>query len=240
MILAVHQPQYLPWLGYFDKMDAADVFCFLDDVQFKKNEWQNRNRIRKPDGWQWLTVPVLHDFGQLIRDVRTNDKQAWRRKHLAAIRTSYAKAAHYEDVAPLLEHALGREWELLAPLCIRLCTDIASRLGLTTRLVTSSAHDTSDDPTGRLVDLCRALGADTYLSGAHGTDYMELDRFEDAGIDVLVQHYEHPEYEQLHPGFEPFMSVVDLMLNHGERSLDILRGGRRIRGCRTRLKKGEK
>jgi hypothetical protein len=91
MICAIHQPQYMPWLGYFDKIDKADIFIFLDDVQFKKNEWQNRNKIRTAQGWQWLTVPILHEFGQKIADVHIDNKRKWRHTHLRSIQLNYGK-----------------------------------------------------------------------------------------------------------------------------------------------------
>ena len=97
MIVAIHQPQYLPWLGYFDKMDKCDAFVFLDDVQFKKNEWQNRNKVKTAEGWQWLSVPVFHDFGQKINQVKINNTVQWRRKHLNALVSNYAKSSFYNQ-----------------------------------------------------------------------------------------------------------------------------------------------
>ena len=110
MIVAIHQPQYLPWLGYFNKMMASDIFCYLDNVQYKKNEWQNRNKILSKDGWQWLTVPVLHRFGQDIREIVINSTERWRHKHLQALQTNYAKAPFFKKYFPEIQSLYETDW----------------------------------------------------------------------------------------------------------------------------------
>ena len=119
MIAAIHQPQYLPWLGYFDKMLKADVFCYLDTVQFEKNDWQNRNRIRTAAGWQWLTVPVGYRYPQTIAEVPVA-AGAWARRHLQALRSSYGRAPYFGRYIPLFEEALRREWTSLCALNLHL------------------------------------------------------------------------------------------------------------------------
>src|SRR5207253_7130508 len=114
MRVAIHQPQFLPWLGYLDKIDQADLFVVLENVQFKKNEWQNRNRIRTAQGWQWMTVPVLHDFGQKINETKINNKVSWRQDHLRAVELNYRKAPHFDRYFPHFENVLAQEWEKLA------------------------------------------------------------------------------------------------------------------------------
>jgi len=223
--LAAHQPQYLPWLGFFDKLAQADVFVLLDNVQFKKNEWQNRNRIKGPSGPQWLTVPVSHKFPQTIAEVEVRESEPWRRKHQRALESNYGKASHFSEEMPLFADALERPWTHLAPLNIELIRGIAARLEITTEIVLGSDIEACPDPTLRLVDLCRELGADAYLSGAGG-DYLEQERFAEAGIELRFQGYEHPTYEQLHGEFAPHMSVVDLLMNCGKDSFSIIRSGR--------------
>lgn len=225
--LAAHQPQYLPWLGYFDKLDRADVFVLLDDVQFKKNEWQNRNRIKTADGWQWLTVPVLHDFGQTIAEVEIHRQAPWARKHQAALRTNYAPAPGFEAVMPGLSGILERPWEYLAPLNVTLVRWIAAELGIDTTTMLGSELENRDDPTLRLVDLCDTAGCDTYLSGSGARDYLEIEPFQDAGIEVVFQEFAHPVYPQLFDDFEPNLSVIDLLMNCGSGSLEVIRSGRR-------------
>jgi len=224
-ILAAHQPQYLPWLGYFDKMAQADVFVLLDNVQFKKNEWQNRNRIKGPSGPQWLTVPVRHKFPQSIAEVEVRESEPWRRKHLRALESNYGKAPFFDDEIPLLRAVLERPWSSLAELNVELVRRLARRLGIDTRIRLGSELAARAHPTLRLVDLCTALGADTYLSGAGG-DYLEHEAFTDAGVTLQFQAYEHPVYRQLWGEFEPFLSLVDLLMNCGSDSLSIVRSGR--------------
>ena len=225
-ILAAHQPQYLPWLGYFDKMDHADVFVLLENVQFKKNEWQNRNRIRTVDGWQWLTVPVCHRFPQTIAEVEIDDRTAWRRKHLQALKQNYGKAPHVDAILPGLEAALEDPGSHLAPLNIGLIDLLARTLGIDTPTVLGSEVPAREDPNARLVDLCLALEADTYLSGAGAHEYLNVETFTAAGIEVRFQAFEHPAYQQRYEPFEPFLSAVDLIMNCGRESLSVIRSGR--------------
>ncbi|MDA8125064.1 MAG: WbqC family protein [Deltaproteobacteria bacterium] len=225
MIVAAHQPQYLPWLGYYDKIDRADAFVLLDTVQFKKNEWQNRNRIKTAAGPQWLTVPVTYTFPQRIDAVGINNRERWQHKQRQAIVSNYRHAPCWDFVAPLLEEILSRPWEKLAPLNIFVVKKLAERLGITTPLyVASELPAFPDDPDERLIAIAKHFGADTYLAGAGGHGYMDLDRYERNGIKVLFQKYDHPVYEQKFGGFEPFLSVLDLLFNHGPASLSILRG----------------
>ena len=225
MIVAVHQPQYLPWLGYFAKIDRADVFVLLDTVQFKKNEWQNRNRIKTADGWQWLTVPVTYRFPQRIHEVAVNNRERWQHKQRQAIVSNYRKAPCWDSIAPFIEEILTPQWDCLAALNIATVRKLAKILGIETPLyVASELPAFPEDPDERLIAVTKHFGADTYLAGSGGRDYMNLDRYEQNGIKVLFQEYRHPVYEQRFGAFEPFMSVVDLLFNHGKESLSILRG----------------
>ncbi len=223
MILVVHQPQFLPWQGYMMKMDAADAFCFLDSVQYKKNEWQNRNRIRTAEGWQWLTVPVLHRFGQRIDEVRPNDMEPWRKKHLRALEIHYGRTPHFQEVMDVLGPVYNAPWDNLAALNRAVSEALARALGIECRFFSSSEVSLPDGPTERLVALCRLAGADTYLAGAGGAGYMDLARFEQAGIRVIFQDFRQPEYPQAYPGFVPGLSVADLLFNMGGKSLELLR-----------------
>lgn len=228
MKVAIHQPQYLPWLGHFAKLAAADCWIFLDTVQYEKNGWQNRNRVKTPRGAQWLTVPVQAPLGTLIRDVVIDGAQPWGRKHSQALRVNYARAPHFARYFPDLERLLSRPWRLLADLNVEVTRFLGEALGCSPRMVRASELPAGrTDPTARLLDLCRAAGADTYLAGQEGARYLALDQFQAGRIAVLGQEYQHPTYAQLHGDFLPFLSVVDLLLNHGESSLQILRQGDR-------------
>ena len=228
MRVAIHQPQYLPWLGYLDKLNRSDVFVLLDTVQFKKNEWQNRNRIRTAQGWQYLTVPVLHEFPQRLDQVRINNQTDWRRKHVQALETHYGKAPHYGRYAPLFLELLARDWERLSLLNEAVLSALAGAFGITTPIVRASQFEAREEQTGRLVDLCKAVGADCYLAGAGGRGYMNLEEFQAGGIAVEFQDFMSPEYAQVYRPFIAELSAIDLLFNCGGE------GFRYVRDARTR------
>lgn len=226
-IAAIHQPQYLPYLGFFHKLLHCDVFVALDNVQFQKNGLQNRNKIKNAQGWQWLTVPVSHDFGQLINQVRPSPQIPWQRKHWNALCFNYSRAACFDTYGPVLEDLLSQDWNSLCALNMALTRWVAKALGIETPIVYSSALAVEGDKTDLLVRICQALKADAYLSGPGGKRYMDLAAFEVAGIDVLWQQFTPPVYEQLFPdvGFIPNLSVVDALLNCGPETREFLQAG---------------
>jgi hypothetical protein len=227
MILAAHQPQFAPWLGYFDKMDRSDVFVLLDNVQFKKNEWQNRNRVKGSKGPQWLTVPVSFRFGDKIDAVAISSRQDWRHRHVQTLRACYGRAPHFAEMFHLYESCIESPWRGLSALNTELLHAIATRLGVRTPVeLASTLEPLTSDRDGRLIELCRRLGADTYLAGEGGRGYMNLDRFRSAGIEVEFQEYLHPTYPQLFGDFVPRLSILDLLFNCGPDSMDIVRRGR--------------
>jgi hypothetical protein len=225
MIVAVHQPQYLPWLGYFDKIDRADVFVLLDNVQFKKNEWQNRNKIKTAQGWQWLTVPVLYKYPQLINQVTINNRVNWQHKQKQALVSNYKKAPCFEMVTNMLGDIFSSPWEYISQLNIEIVKTIARALGIDTQIyIASELGEFPQDPDERLVAITKHFGSGTYLAGMGGKGYMNLDTYEKSGVEVIFQDFKHPVYKQLFGDFEPFMSSIDLLFNHGDKSLTVLRG----------------
>ena len=226
MICAIHQPQYLPWLGYFDKIDKSDVFVFLDDTQFKKNEWQNRNKIKGAQGWQWLTVPVVHDFGQEIRHTPIVSKVRWARKHAQALRTNYGKAEHFNEHFALFEEAYERSWGFLGELNMFSVERLCQALGIDVEFVRSSELPGEKAvATEALVQICKEVGADTYLSGVGGRDYLVESLFTDEGIRLIYQEFHHPTYPQRYGEFISHLSVVDALFNCGPDALEIIRQG---------------
>jgi len=223
LIIAVHQPQYLPWLGYFDKMRIADAFCYLDNVQYKKNEWQNRNRIKTARKWQWVTVPVHYRFPEKLNDVKINNTEKWRKKHLQALITNYSRAPFYRDFFPIFDEALNRDWDSLAELNIHLTEQIRIALNLHCKpAVRASELSLREDPTERIIDICLELGGDSYLSGRDGAKYMQLERFAQSGIEVVFQDFNHPAYPQQFGDFQSDLSIVDLLFNCGPESMEII------------------
>jgi len=222
MICAIHQPQYLPWLGYFDKVAQADIFVILDDVQYKKNEWQNRNKIKTAQGWQWLTVPVIYKFGEKINQVKINNQANWRKQHYQSLSINYKKASYFVQYDPFFKQVYEQSWDKIVDINVYLLKHLLQLLKINTRLIRSSELGIKTASTERLVDICKSLKADTYLSGIGGRDYLDLPLFSQNNISVIFQEYKHPEYVQLYNKFEPFMSVVDLLFNHGQESISIL------------------
>lgn len=219
-VCAIMQPTYLPWIGYFALMDMADVFVFLDDVQLSKQSWQTRNRIKGESGKElMLTVPIRHAGEQAIRDVEI-DGTHWAAKHLKSFQQNYRKAPHFADALALYEPALQRGHARLCDLNIALISTIAGRLGIDGRRVRSSDITAkSADRRDRLVDICREVGADTYLSPAGAAGYLSEDdgegQFAAQGMTLLYQRYEHPTYPQVNGAFLPYMCVLDLIANVG-------------------------
>lgn len=228
MIVAIHQPQFCPWLGYFDKMRRANLFVILDDVQFEKNNWQNRNRIKTSNGATWFTVPVSFHFGQEIREVQVNNLTDWQKKYRMTLTQSYAKTAGLAGAKGFFDELFGRRWERLIELNLFTISWMARSLGISTPLRLSSELKAEGQSTDRLVDICQKSGADTYLAGAGGRNYMDLGLFEKVGVRVDFQDYEHPDYAQLHGAFVPKLSALDLLLNAGERSAQIAFGANAI------------
>jgi hypothetical protein len=225
MILSAHQPQFLPWLGYFDKIAKADVFILMDDVQYKKNEWQNRNKIKTAQGPHWLTVPVHYDFGQLIKQIKLNEEDPWRKKNLRTWEQSYAKTPHFLLYKKFMESLHARPWENLADINSQCVREVCGFLNIKTKMVSSSDVPVEGKSTERLVNLCKALKADVYFSGAGGRDYLDLSLFEQAGIRVEFQTYHHPVYPQVHGDFVSHLAIIDLLCNCGPASADILSSG---------------
>jgi len=226
MIIAIHQPQYIPWIGYFHKLDQSDVFVLLDNVQYKKNEWQNRNRIKTSHGWQWLTVPMNHRFPQMISEVRINNRVRWRQKHLHAVQTNYGKATFFKDYFPVLQEIWSQKWELLSPLNIHIIKRMAELLGIDTKLYVASdlGKDFAFEPNRRLIEICNHFGAEVYLSGQGGKGYLDMELFGKEGIEVLIQEINHPNYQQLYGEFQPNLSIIDLLFNCGSEAINLIRG----------------
>jgi hypothetical protein len=222
--LVVLQPGYLPWLGYFDLLSKADVFVHYDDVQFDKHGWRNRNRVKGPKGTIWLTVPVLHHGrgGQSILEVEIDDRRDWRRKHLSTIGQLYAHATFVDSILPRLREIIERPWPRLVDLDLALIDWLAEEIGISTPCYRASQLDVGGDRIERLVNLCKYFGASRYISGNAARDYLDVTRFAAAGIDVVWHDYAHPTYAQQHGEFVPYLSVLDLVLNAGARSLSVL------------------
>ena len=216
MLLAIHQPDHMPYLGFFHKMAQADVFVILDGVDFKKNNFQNRNRVWTPNGVTWATIPVSPHGSESkkIRDIRTVETEPWRKKYRALLEQNYRRHPGFAPAMDVVNEALDKGGDLLARINTVMIKGFAERLGIRTPIVMDADLATSGSKSELLVSVCKAVGADSYLSGAGGRDYLEECVFQEAGIAVRYQEFHHPVYPQSGPKeFVPYLSVFDLVCN---------------------------
>lgn len=218
MIVSIHQPAYLPWLGYLARIAASDVFVYLDTVQFEKNSFTNRNRIKTADGPIWLTVPVLQrgHLTKRLMDIEVDWQRDWRKKHLRSIEQCYRRAPRFDECFGRLVDLYEHKDRRLAELCYRHLRFWLRELDITTQVVRASDIDLSAQNSDLVLSLCRHLGATTYLSGPLGRDYLKEDDFAAANIRLTYQDFTHPQYAQLHGLFLPAMAVLDYWINCGD------------------------
>jgi hypothetical protein len=224
VLVAIHQPEHMPWLGFFEKLLRADVFVLLDDVQFSKGDFQNRNRVKGRGGAQWLTVPVAQRFGRKINEVETAG-DAWRAKHWKTLRSCYARAAHFEEFAGRFEEFYARTWAKLSELNVEAIRMLARAFGVEKEFVLSSTLGAGGQKSELVLNVCKAVGATHYYSGRAGGAYLDAEAFGRAGVEIVVQEFEHPVYEQLfmkEQGFVPNLSAVDLLFNRGAAGLKLI------------------
>jgi hypothetical protein len=228
MIVSIHQPAYLPWLGYFHKIALSDVFVFLDTTQFEKNSFVNRNRIKTPQGPLWLTVPVSLQ-GHLTNEIGHTAiaGQHWRDKHWRTLELNYRKAPFWLRYAPELEKTYRAGYATIDQLCFDQLLLFNRWLGLGTRIVRSSELPPTGSRKQHLVlDLCKSVRASLYVSGALGRGYLEQKAFSREGIALYFQDYQHPVYPQLwSPEFLANLSIVDLLFNEGPDSFKTILEG---------------
>ncbi len=232
MIVAAHQPHYIPWLGYLDKMAKADLFVVMDDLQFEAQNYQNRQRLKLAQGPSWLTVPLTHGAqSDSLLDKRIsrsqNPKQHWQHRHWNTLLTNYRNARYFDSYASELEHVYTRTWDSLVELDLHMLQLARRWLDIDTPVVRSSEIGLVGTKTDRLIDMCQKVGARCYLTGAGGsTGYLDVEKIGRSGIGVIWQQFAHPSYLQRYPnlGFSSHLGFLDLVLNCGPASRDILFG----------------
>ncbi|KPA15010.1 WbqC-like protein family [Candidatus Magnetomorum sp. HK-1] len=227
MIAVIMQPTYLPWIGYFDMIDKADYFVILDNVQFEKQSWQQRNRIKTANGqWKWLSVPIIQNFPQNIDRTCINNTQNWRKKHWKTIQQYYCKSKYWDKYCNNLQEIYLHEWEYLVDLNLLIIFYLIEKLGISVKVFRSSSLPITGNQVNYLINVCNYLQANTYLSAQRASSYIEKNNiFQEEGITLIYHEYQHPFYNQLFGNFIPYMSTIDLLLNEGENSLNIIRSG---------------
>lgn len=234
-IVSGHQAAYLPWLGYFHKLSLADVFVYMDTVQYLEGDWNNRNKIRTPQGWSWLSIPIDHHAStskqlhkiKLCQKGAPHGKRFWQQQHWKAIQLNYAKTPFFSSYKDDLQSLyLDQVWDGLVDLCWQQFVLFKQWLGLEhVRVVRMSEHPFFGKKSDLILDHCLQLQGDAVVLGALGKDYIKQDVFERHKISLYFQDYQHPHYQQRFSGFEPYMTVLDLLCNHGPDSLKILLQG---------------
>jgi hypothetical protein len=223
MNCVILQPSYIPWRGYFHQIQRADQFVFLDDVQYDRHGWRNRNRIITPGGVQWLTIPV-HSRGHLekktqLRDIAICWDRPWNTRHWKTIRQAYGKAPYFDRYRDDLEAVYGTTPRLLADFTIETSIALSKMLGIhDTTFLRSSELETEGTKTEKVLSILKKIGARRYLSGPLARRYLEEDRLLAEGIEVEYMVYDYPEYGQLSSPFEPSVSILDLLFMEGPRA----------------------
>lgn len=230
MIVTIMQPAYLPWLGYFDRVLRSHLLITLDHVAVSigdRQQFVNRNRIRTAQGWTWLTVPIRHKRGQRqpINKVEIAGDGHWQAKHWRSIESCYRGTPFFDMFAPQIQSVYERPWTRLVDLVETLTTVLFEQLGIAVPIRSSASMNVDGTKSDLVLNLCKAVGASHYISGPFGREYLDRAMFEEANVELSFHDYGHPAYSQKFPGFEPYMSVIDLIFNHGLSSLNVLCGG---------------
>lgn len=227
MILTAHQPVYLPWLGLFHKIALADKFVFFNEVQYLPKDWMNRNKIKTNRESIWLTVPVLRKGyrEKKTSEIEINNNTNWQKKHLRSILLNYKKAPYFETYAPFFEDVYHKEWKNLADLNEYMLKWFLNDLGIEVEFLRASEFSFRGTKSDLVLDMCKKLGADVYIFGILGRDYVKVEEFGREGIKIIFQDYIHPNYPQINGEFISHISIIDLLFSCGPKSYDIIMSG---------------
>ena len=218
--VVISQPTYLPWIGYFRIMKESDIFVFLDSVQYERQSWQCRNRIKTSQNWMWLTIPIKRNSRFLaIKDVEIDNSSSWARKHWKSIETCYGKAPYFDAYSDFFKGVYEKQWKMLSELNISIIKYLATQLGLSPTWLRSSELNVTGKRTDLVLNICKSLDADRYISSVGAEDYMLRDNaeqlFRTANIDLKFLKYISPVYPQLFGDFIPQLSLIDCLFNCG-------------------------
>lgn len=215
MIVSIHQPDYIPYIGYFYKIAQSDIFVFLDDAQFSNDNMHHWNRVKTPQGECRLKIPIGYSFGDNINQVRTRNELKWREKHLKTIKMNYSRAEHFNAVFSQFKEIVMGEYSSLAAMNIAINRFICDGFGLKPKFYRTSEIDINTVKEQRVIDICLAVGGKTYLSGNGARAYQVDEHFSDRGLTLLYTNYRPFEYKQLWSEFIPNMSILDYVFNYG-------------------------
>ena len=222
MILSIHQPEFLPWYGYIHKLYHSDIFVILDDVQFKKNYFENRNKILTKNGPIWITIPVVSKdrLDNTIRTTKINWHKDWRKKVISTIQQTYSKYSFYDEIKPLLE-IFDIKYETIYELNMAIINFIIKLLDIDTKIIIQSELNTTKHKNDLLLEICQKLDVDKYMMNMNGSDYFEYELFKENNIEVIHHDFKHIRYDQKNSSdkFIDYMSFVDIIANIGKDGL---------------------
>ena len=230
-LVAGHQPNLYPYGGFFAKLATVDQFVIVDNTQYVKKQYHNRNRVKFPDGEaRWLTIPVRNSghYKQRINETEIDDSVDWRRKHEKTLRSNYSSAPFFDDFFSKLELLLETEWRFLADYNIAVIKACVEYLKIDTPFVKASDISISGIATELILDICRKTGSDSYLHGTHARDYVDFQLLKNAEITNLIQDYSAEPYKQVSGDFIPNLSVLDIIFNCGPKSMDVILAGQSV------------
>ena len=225
MRIVIHQPQYFPYIGFFHKLSLADVYVVMDNTEFNKEGFIHRNKIITPSGYMWLTIPLIKE-SKIIKNIKINNKLPWRKKHLKSIECYYKNSPHFNEIFPKIKKIINKESLTLHELDLELIKYLLEYLGINIKIVTESSLKISGKSNERLINICKSINANTYISGPGSKGYIDENLFNKAGISLVYQRFEHPQYEQRfsdNNNFFPNMGIIDLLFNKGKESKEIIK-----------------
>lgn len=225
-IVSIHQPGYIPWLGFFKKILHADIFVFLDDVLYAKRNWHNRNKIRTSKGSIWLSVPIKSNSGSKLNEIEIDNSTDWARVHKKTINYNYSKASFFYEYSKFIEELFGKKFDLLIDINLEIIRFLMNSFKITTKTVFSSELMITERGSERNLSICKKLGANIYLSGITGKDYLNVKEFKKNSIKLQFQNFQHPTYKQCYEPFIPNMAAIDLLFNEGKNAFNILKNAK--------------
>ena len=222
--ISIQQPEHMPWLGFLDKVRQVDEVILLDNVQFKKGYFDNRNRIKDASGSIWITIPVKTNkcLNININDVEIDNSQKWGLKCFKQLQCCYGKSKYWNEYSCFFKELYSKKWNKLVDLNITIIKYILDEFGLNKKIILASDMDVKGTSTELLLNICEKRNANVYLSGAFGKEYLEISKFDEKNIKVDFQEFKHPIYEQQFGSFISNMSAVDLLFNYGKDSINII------------------
>ncbi len=223
--VCIHQPDFAPWLGFFDRLALADMYVVLDTVQYLRQGWHNRDKIKTAQGAAWLTVPVKNKgrYRQSILETELDNDRDWRTRHMRTLRAAYGKALHFKAISARLEEIYARGHARLIDFNMAIIRFLIHELGIDVEIRFASELGVGGRSNQLLIEIMRAVGGGTYITGLGSKSYLDESAFDAAGIKVTWRKYDHPTYDQLFGDFVPGLSALDCLFNCGASSVEIFK-----------------